>query len=225
MNSFLKNLGCLLLLLCALGINTQTTSAQVSANCHSTAYVNLDANGTGMITINDINNGSVGTILGIFSGNAPNVSISQIIPVDCNDLGSMPVILTVADSAAGVTHVCTTNVIISDTLGTCSTNSGLILTDSFSTDASNCNTCDGEAYVFLEDPNNPSAIASSTPPYLFQWSDGVNYTAAQYAFHDRNDLCAGTYTVTMYDATQASYTYTLQIGCGSNNGCIDPNQI
>lgn len=222
MTHFIKNIYSLITLgLCCLGLQSQ---AQVTANCYHSISVDLSPNGVATINAADIDSSSTGFIDGIYPSNSPIFTPAQTLPVDCNYLGNNIVILSVIDTTVGgASAVCSTQVVVNDPFGTCSSTGSLIFTDSVNIDASSCNTCDGEAIVGLLDPNSATGFSNANPPYTFTWSDGMTFTSNNNAVHSRNDLCTGTHTVTLFDATQTQYTLTLQVACnqaGTGNNLV-----
>jgi hypothetical protein len=143
---------------------------------------------------------------------------------DCSMIGTHTFYLVVTDGNTGTvgqTDTCMATVVVTDTNNVCGGGSNnYVIVDSILTNASNCNTCDGSyglGYVALAN----GAIAPM--PYTVVWNDGV---VGDY----RNDLCPGSvYTMTIYDALQNAYTYSLTVACnstgGGTNGCIDPSLI
>lgn len=65
----------------------------------------------------------------------------------------------------------------------------------------NCNICDGVINL------NPSG---GTPPYTFVWAPNVSTGPTA------NNVCAGTYTITITDASNCTSTFTVNLG--NNNG-------
>ncbi len=72
-----------------------------------------------------------------------------------------------------------------------------------STNTSNSTACDGAAAL---------SINGGTNPYSIQWSNGSTS-------QNLSNLCAGTYTVTVYDNNQCQFTSSCTIG--NNSGNID----
>lgn len=71
-----------------------------------------------------------------------------------------------------------------------------VLTATMSSTSTSCNAaCDGTA---------TAAPAGGTGPYSYQWSNGQNVQTA-------TGLCAGTYTVTVYDANLCAYTDSVTV--------------
>lgn len=69
------------------------------------------------------------------------------------------------------------------------------------TNATGATACDGDAAL---------TVTGGISPFSFQWSNGVNTS------NDSN-LCIGTYTVTVFDNNQCSFTSSFTIGNSSTN--------
>jgi hypothetical protein len=70
-----------------------------------------------------------------------------------------------------------------------------------STDATMATACDGSAVL---------SITGGTSPYYYQWSNGSSTQNA-------TNLCFGTYTVTVFDNNQCTFTSSCTIGSASTN--------
>ncbi len=69
------------------------------------------------------------------------------------------------------------------------------------TNATGASACDGAAVL---------TVTGGTSPYSFQWSNGANT-------QNVSNLCVGTYTVTVFDNNQCSFTSSCTIGNSSTN--------
>jgi hypothetical protein len=115
-----------------------------------------------------------------------------------------------------VSNLCigTYSVTVVDANGCSATSSATVIVDSnalnpcfgfngniTSTNATGATACDGAATL---------TVTGGTSPYSFQWSNGTNTQNA-------TNLCVGTYTVTVYDNNQCSFTSSCTIGNSSTN--------
>ncbi len=82
-----------------------TGATTLTANCTDPFAVQLDANGTATIAVDDIDNGSIGAT-------AMDIDITDF---DCSNLGANTVTLTVTN-ALGATDSCTTTVTVEDSM-------------------------------------------------------------------------------------------------------------
>jgi len=110
-------------------------------------------------------------------------------------IGSYSVMVVDANGCSGTAGA--TVIVDSNALNPCFGFNGTIAY----TNATNASACDGTATL---------TITGGTSPYMFQWSDG---TSAQNA----SNLCVGTYTVTVLDNNQCSFTTSCTIGSAATN--------
>jgi hypothetical protein len=105
--------------------------------------------------------------------------------------------VTVVD-AAGCSGTASTTVIVdSNALNPCFGFNGNITY----TNATGATACDGAAVL---------TVTGGSSPYSFQWSNGANT-------QNVTNLCVGTYTVTVFDNNQCSFTSSCTIGNSSTN--------
>ena len=109
--------------------------------------------------------------------------------------GSYSVMVVDANGCSGTANA--TVIVDSNALNPCFGFNGNIT----SSDASMATACDGSATL---------TITGGTSPFIYQWSNGLSTQNA-------TNLCVGTYTVTVYDNNQCSFTSSCTIGNASTN--------
>ncbi|MEY4288256.1 MAG: hypothetical protein RLZZ30_344 [Bacteroidota bacterium] len=105
--------------------------------------------------------------------------------------------VTVIDANGCAANGAATVVVDSNALNPCFGFNGNIT----STNATGATACDGSAAL---------SINGGTNPYTIQWSNGSTSSVI-------NNLCVGTYTVTVFDNNQCSFTSSCTIGNSSTN--------
>jgi len=143
----------------------------------------------------------------------------------CNSIGTHTFYLVVSNannpaSTNALYDTCTVTVTVTDTTNRCGGGVGNYLIIDSALVASTCNgVCNGQyalGYIML-------ANGTAAPmPYTVVWADGT--VAAV-----RGNLCGNTtYSMTIYDALQNAYSYTIYVACSGNpagGNCIDTTRI
>lgn len=214
MNNNLKKMTLLLFtaLLWCTGSQFQNAMAQ-TANCVNNYTLQLNPNGVGVLSPQDIDNGSTGGSLML----SYNGAMHSAYTFDCQSAGqTVTVGLIVTDSSGNMSTCNATVTIVGSAICGGGSNNYQLYMDSL-TDASNCNTCDAAVdFLGIWDPATGTQAPS---PYSFVWSDG---STAQ----NRNDLCPNQiYTLTVYDALQNAYTQTFAPSCTTTGGGNSPNAV
>ena len=182
-------------------------------SCVPTITRYLDANGQADIDVRSIRTSST------FNPNRdyfidPQGNFYTQYYLDCSDIGYQYLTLFSQDTTTALSDTCQVLVRVVDTLHYCGAYSNTIQIVDSSGDASNCNTCDG-FYQFGSLINPITGDTLSAQGLTFYWSD----TGTTSGF--RFDLCPNIpYDVTLVDAYNNSYQYTVNVGCPNNN-CID----
>ncbi len=105
--------------------------------------------------------------------------------------------VTVIDANGCTGNASATVIVDSNALNPCFGFNGNIS----STNASGASACDGTASL---------TVNGGTGPYSYQWSNGMN-------IQNISNLCVGTYSVTVFDNNQCSFTTSCTIGNSSTN--------
>lgn len=183
----------------------------------------LTPNGAIVVNATDINNNSsvpAGYSLAILNASGGMLSYSSSVTLTCNNLSFVNgmaqtnLTLTVLNPNGVAADTCGATVVVLDPNNMCNTSSGgYTFQDTVIMDASDCNTCDGNATFYLVDANGNIANAG---PYTAYWSaNGMTFTTtSSTGVFYLDSLCAGTYSVAVVDGTGWQYpAHTIVIGC------------
>lgn len=192
-----------------------TTTPQV-ATCFNNITRYLGLNNQVTISTNDLSAIGIDTVQTEAYIIGSTGTISNTAYFDCNDLGYHYLTLLLIDSAQQIPDTCNVLVNIQDTLGSCN---GLIANtnglDGVTTNATNCNTCDG-SYTF----NGFLDSLTAQGPVSYAWSDG------SIAGPSRIDLCPNqNYVLSVSDVNGTIHTAIVNASCFSGPQCFDSTQI